>query len=79
MNETIGTTDPIDSSEKHAPSDTRRAELHEAKAHAKEAARSTLLAMRSALDFALNKLGDDTPGIKRDTGDAEPSPDQRTS
>jgi hypothetical protein len=37
--------------------DTLRSDLHDAKVHAKEAARATLLAMRSAIDFAIDKVG----------------------
>lgn len=40
-------------------SETLRTELHEAKDHAKLAARSTLLAVRSAIDFAITRLGPD--------------------
>jgi hypothetical protein len=37
--------------------DTLRSDLHDAKVHAKDAARATLLAMRSAIDFAIDKVG----------------------
>ena len=41
---------------------TMRDELHDAKRHAKDAARATLMAMRNVVDFALSKLdGDDAP------------------
>jgi hypothetical protein len=70
MNETNARTAPNGSSRQSAPGDTPHAELHEAKAHLKEAARATLLAMRNAIDFALNKLGDDTAGPKPDGPDA---------
>jgi hypothetical protein len=52
-------------------SDTARQELHEAKNQAKTAARSTLLAMRSALDFVIHKLEDDD--------DKPPAPSQASS
>jgi hypothetical protein len=47
--------------------------LHEAKAQAKQAARATLLAVRSAVDFCLSKLGDDVPGSNRDVDLAAPT------
>jgi hypothetical protein len=37
--------------------DTLKDDLNEAKGHAKEAARATLLAMRKGIDFAIDKLG----------------------
>ena len=69
MNETHATTAPTESAGKSAQSDTLHGGLRDAKAHAKEAARSTLLAIRSALDFALDKLAD-RPGSNGDPEDA---------
>ena len=56
------------------PNETLHAELHEAKIHAKEAARATLLAIRSALDFALNKLEDHAPAPKPASAEYESAP-----
>ena len=66
---------------------TMRDELHDVKQHAKEAMRSTLMAMRTAVDFALNKLdGEDDAGTgasnaaptnaERAHDDAPPEPDE---
>jgi hypothetical protein len=78
MNETDATTAPNESPGGSAQSDTLHGGLRDAKAHAKEAARSTLLAMRSALDFALDKLAD-KPGSNGDPGDAVAPSDQPAS
>ena len=50
--------------------ETLRGDLNEAKDHAKEAARATLLAMRKGIDLAIEKLGgEDAPA----THPGEPS------
>lgn len=59
MNETTSTPDADGTPGTNAPGYAFQDELHEAKVQAKHAARATLLAMRSALDFALSKLEDD--------------------
>jgi hypothetical protein len=48
---------------------TMRDDLNEVKQHAREAARSTLMAMRSAVDFVLNKLDGDGEPVKGDPAD----------
>ncbi len=56
--------------------ETLRSDLSEAKGHAKEAARATLLAMRGALDFAIDKLsqqGDAPEGEPAATGASKPA------
>jgi hypothetical protein len=68
MNEPDTRTGPNESGGS-AQSDALHGGLRDAKAHAKEAARSTLLAIRSALDFALDKLAD-RPGSHGDPEDA---------
>lgn len=45
---------------------TMRDEFKEAKQHAREAARASLLAVRSAVDFVLNKLDGDGEPVKGD-------------
>lgn len=51
--------------------ETLRSDLHEAKGHAKEAARATLMAMRTALDYAIERLGgDESPPPEGGTPDA---------
>jgi hypothetical protein len=54
------------------PDDAIKDGLEEAKLQAKEAARAALLAARSALDFALSKLGDDAPAPAPDSDDTSP-------
>jgi len=48
---------------------TMRDEFKEAKQHAREAARASLLAIRSAVDFVLNKLDGDGEPVKGDPAD----------
>jgi hypothetical protein len=43
---------------------TMRDDFNEAKQHAKEAVRASLMAARSALDFVLNKLDGDGEPVK---------------
>ena len=52
MNETTSTADADGTPGTNAPGYAFQDELHEAKVQAKHAARATLLAMRSALDFS---------------------------
>ncbi|MEX2227752.1 MAG: hypothetical protein WEB52_15050 [Dehalococcoidia bacterium] len=63
---------------------TMRDELNDVKQHAKDAARASLMAVRGAVDFVLNKLdGDDAPAkgdpadrmTPRDTAPPPPSHD----
>lgn len=51
---------------------TMRDELNDVKQHAKEAMRSTLMAMRTAVDFALSKLDGEPEPPK--SGEAGRSP-----
>jgi hypothetical protein len=50
---------------------TMRDELNDVKQHAKEAVRSTLMAMRTAVDFALNKLDGDEDAPKDSRGEPQ--------
>lgn len=58
------------------PNETLRTELHEARDHAKEAARATLLAVRSAIDFAINKLD---PGEHPADASTESNPPEQSA
>jgi hypothetical protein len=57
-----------------------KGDLNEAKGHAKEAARATLLAMRKGIDFAIDKLGgeDEAKGAG-EPGGSEPPPAQEAA
>lgn len=48
---------------------TMRDDFKEVKQHAREAARSTLMAMRSAVDFVLSKLDGDGEPARGDPAD----------
>lgn len=50
---------------------TMRDELNDVKQHAKEAVRSTLMAMRTAVDFALSKLDGDEDVPKDSRGEPQ--------
>ena len=56
---------------------TMRDELNEAKQQMKEAARASLMAVRTMVDFALSKLDDEAPpkhDDARPNGEPPPSP-----
>lgn len=56
---------------------TMRDELNDAKQHVKEAARASLMAVRTVVDFALSKLDGDVPtrhDDARPSGEPPPPP-----